>query len=231
MSEDSSGFEGGGERAGGEDRISRLERDIEKLRSDVESAVENLRNAVVDIRSAVSEIENPFNLLRVITSEEDLNRIREGIRSKIQIQPKEEEGEKPEKPEEPAPEAKMLQKLAGKLDFRSSASFVKWIYMMLDLGFDEETIKSICEYCESFGLIPEGLSPTISRMVEAVIKAKSRGLLEEDIILSIYTAAESAGTKIEPSKIIDAVIQVLRRRKAERREKSGWDSQHQSTRP
>jgi len=210
MSEDSSGFEGGGERAGEENRISRLERDIEKLRSEVESAVENLRNAVVDIRSAVSEIENPFNLLRVITSEEDLNRLRARAA---------------------APEAKTLQKLADKLDFRSSASFVKWIYMMLDLGFDEETIKSICEYCESFSLIPEGLSPSISRMVEAIIKAKSRGLMEEDIILSIYTAAESAGTKIEPSRIIDAVIQVLRRRKAERREKmSGWDSQHQSTR-
>jgi len=222
MSEDSSGFDGGEERA--EDRITRLERDIEKLRSEVETAVENLKNAVVDIRSAVSEIENPFNLLRVITSEEDLNRLREG-QSKFQIQPREDG----EKPKVPAPEAKTLQKLVGKLDFRSSSSFIKWIYLMLDLGFDEETIKSICEYCESFNLIPEGLSPSISKMVEAIINAKHRGLMEEDIILSIYTAAESAGTKIEPSKIIDAVIQVLRRRKSERREKSGWDSQHQST--
>jgi len=65
-----------------EDRISRLEEEINRLKADVQSSsdemtrmVEDLKRAVIDIRSAISEIENPFNLLRVITSEKDLEKI------------------------------------------------------------------------------------------------------------------------------------------------------------
>ena len=214
--------EGDVERAGGEDeRVSKLEREFEKLRSEVEGyssemkkTVENLRDAVVDIRSAVSEIENPFNLLRVITSEGDLDSLSKA-QSKIQREQPEEERREPERLEE---EEKPQEIPLQTLDFKNSVSFIRWIYMMLDLGFNEETIKSVCQYCESFTLIPKGLSQSISNMVEAIVKAKSLGLREEEILLSVYTAADSAGTKIDPSKIIDAVIQVLRRRKLKRGE-------------
>ena len=55
---------------------------------------------MLDIRSAVSEIENPFNLLRVITSEKDLEKIKgeklpPGVKSIVIGKPEEKPRTKP----------------------------------------------------------------------------------------------------------------------------------------
>jgi hypothetical protein len=105
--------------------IDNLKSDVENLSSELNSAVTNLKKSVVDIRSAVSEIENPFNLLRAIQGEkevQDLNhkRLPKGVRSLILTEPNEETAEteelededldEPPKLEtEPKPEAALLE--------------------------------------------------------------------------------------------------------------------------
>ena len=62
-------------------RIGEVEKDVKKLKADVDNfmtlknTVEDLKNTIVDIRSLISESQNPFNLLQLITSEEDLNKV------------------------------------------------------------------------------------------------------------------------------------------------------------
>jgi hypothetical protein len=105
--------------------IDTLKSDVENLSGELNSAVTSLKKSVVDIRSAVSEIENPFNLLRAIQGEkevQDLNhdRLPKGVKSLILSEPTEETAEtevpkdeavdEPPEPEtEPEPEATLLE--------------------------------------------------------------------------------------------------------------------------
>jgi len=104
-------------------RVAEVERKMEDLRSDVQRISEELKNVVselkksiVDVRSAVSEIENPFNLLRVISSEKDLNKLSgerfggqvktialeqpEEEKETVEVTPEHPEAEREERPEE-----------------------------------------------------------------------------------------------------------------------------------
>lgn len=203
-----------------EERTDRMEKDLAELKTHVEGSsaeigrtVDELRQAVVDIRSAVSEIENPFNLLRVITDEKDLDKMK-GARAAIEKKQevgKVEEVESAEEGEKVKEPPTLLEEAGSLLSFKHGASLVRWIYTMLDLGFEGEDLKSVCEYCEYLGLIPGGSSPHVSNMADAIIKAKSKGLFEEEVVLSMYTAAESAGTKVNPGDMVEFIIQVLRR--------------------
>jgi hypothetical protein len=55
--------------------LSQLRADVDHLANDLQSTVTELKKSIVDIRSAVSEIENPFNLLRTISSEKDVKKL------------------------------------------------------------------------------------------------------------------------------------------------------------
>lgn len=84
--------------------IEKLKFSVEKLSEELNTAVAELKRSIIDIRSAVSEIENPFNLLRVITSEKDLERIKSeklppGVKSLYIGKPKGKAGERAEKKE------------------------------------------------------------------------------------------------------------------------------------
>lgn len=83
--------------------IEKLKFNVEKLSEELNTAVAELKRSIIDIRSAVSEIENPFNLLRVISSEKDLKKINHerlppGVKSlvlgKAKEKTEEKEGEK-----------------------------------------------------------------------------------------------------------------------------------------
>jgi hypothetical protein len=55
--------------------FSQLRADVDHLSDDLQNTVTELKKSIVDIRSAVSEIENPFNLLRTISSEKDVKKL------------------------------------------------------------------------------------------------------------------------------------------------------------
>ncbi len=224
-----------------EDRVSKLEKEIERLKADVRDSskeikqtVEDLKRAVVDIRSAVSEIENPFNLLRVITSEKDLERLSKAqpITEKIQIVKEESEKEKIKEKEEETlatineEAAKSQKRLKEQIvevfpekgipDFRHGFSLVRWIYNMFDLGFDRDNLKGICQCCEYIGIIPKGSSAYISSIIDALADARSKGFSEEDIMLILYMAAETFGVGIKTEEIREMVMSMLKRKRIER---------------
>lgn len=207
------------------ERIDRLEEDLEELKTTVEGssvevkgAVEDLQSAVVDIRSAVSEIENPFNLLRVITNEKDISRIKEAQPAIRKVLSKGSDGtelEESDVEETGAPEP-VSDRSIDRLSFKDGASLVRWIYGMLDLGFDAESLKRMCDYCEYVGVIPAGSTPHLSSMIDTISGLKSKGLFEEEVILGMYTAAEAAEVKVEGYRVGEALIQFVRRNKSKK---------------
>jgi hypothetical protein len=77
-----------------ENEIAQIKSDVNQLSDNLQTTVTELKKSIVDIRSAVSEIENPFNLLRTISSEKDVKklngeRLPEGVKTLILGRPQE----------------------------------------------------------------------------------------------------------------------------------------------
>jgi hypothetical protein len=85
---------------------------------------------------------------------------------------------------------------------------------MLDLGFSEKSIRKICDYCEFFCFMPKGYSEHVSNLVGAVARARSKGLSEEEFILSIYGAAYAVGVKVDSKDLSRLILGVLEKNKA-----------------
>ena len=92
-------------------------------------------------------------------------------------------------------------------------SIIHWIYKMLDLGFDERSIRKICDYCEFSSYMPKGYSEHISNLVGAIVRARSQKISAEEFILGIYSAADAVGVKIDSKDLSGLMINVLRKNK------------------
>jgi len=263
-------------------RIGEVEKDVKKLKSDVDNfmalknTVEDLKNTIVDIRSLLSESQNPFNLLQLVTSEEDLNKVVQAkpiienkLLAKEQVATREQAATKleakgasetqmppacePKKAEETGfavesyvdtkdsanfPSAPEIEKTENKIttekeieerggkermtgnplegmgSVSKGTSIVQWVYTMLDLGFDEESIHRICDYCEFSDFMPKGYGEHVSNLVGAVVRARSQNLSAEEVILSIYGAANASGTKMDPQDLSGLIMRVLKKCKA-----------------
>jgi hypothetical protein len=90
-------------------------------------------------------------------------------------------------------------------------SIVDWVYSMLDLGFDEEGIRKVCEYCEFSNLMPKGYSEHVANLAGVVAKARSMKLTPEEVILSMYGAADAAGTRTNPKDLTSLIMRVLKK--------------------
>lgn len=253
-------------------RIDEVEKDVKKLKTDLENftslqdTVEELKNTIVDIRSFISEAQSPFNLLQLVTNEDDLNKVVQAkpiIEKKLLAQTRKDkaeaqtegkgsvpavgDAEKPgflvetcirskstDLPEVTDPEKTSTEKvppenpienqnkevvdvvenpLEGLGSMNRGSSIVSWVYTMLDLGFDEESIRKICDYCEFSEFMPKGYSMQVSNLVGAIVKARSQKLSAEEVILSLYGAAEAAGTKINPENLTTLIMHVLKQTK------------------
>ena len=93
------------------------------------------------------------------------------------------------------------------------ASIVQWVYTMLDLGFDEKSIRKLCDYCEFSDFMPKGYSEHISNLVGAVSKARSQDLCAEEVILSICGAAGAVGAKLDFQGLSALMMRVLKEHK------------------
>jgi hypothetical protein len=255
-------------------RIEEVEKDVKKLKVDIDNfmtlknTVEDLKNTIVDIRSLISESQNPFNLLQLITSEEDLNKVVKakpiienrllakeqaggkeaksaaGAQTSAACEPKKAEEElgfavesyvdtkdaadlsvasEIEKPENKFTAEKQVgggkermidNPLEGMGSVNKGTSIVQWVYTMLDLGFDEESIHRICDYCEFSDFMPKGYSEHVSNLVGAVVRARSQNLSAEEVILSIYGAAHASGVKMDPQDLSGLIMRVLKKCKA-----------------
>ncbi|HEY4674963.1 MAG TPA: hypothetical protein VIH48_02785 [Candidatus Bathyarchaeia archaeon] len=101
----------------------------------------------------------------------------------------------------------------GFADASKDTSIIHWIYMMLDLGFDEKSIRKICDYCEFSGFMPKGYGIQVSNLVGAVVKARSQNLSAEELILSLYGAATAAGVKTNTEDLKRLIVNVLKKSK------------------
>jgi len=209
-----------------EEKVSEVKSEIKKMSTDLGSVVSDLKKSIIDVRAAVSEIENPFNLLRSISSEKDLKRLnserkRLGIRS-LTLEKAEEEAEKPSEPslplsseqeerpavEEERPvekEERRVERMAPLPSAKTGFGQLKWVWSLLDLGLTPEDIMRFSEYCEHIGYLQPNSSQYISSLAYTANKAKKKGLDKEQLMMSMYQAAMASGAKVDGEDIKEIV--------------------------
>jgi len=197
-----------GKRSGSEERddISRLRSDVEKAINELKSEIEDLKNALVELKASLSEMDNPFNLLTSLAEEGALKKAAEAVQAKAA----EKEVAEPERLREELQPPLGVPEISGR-DYNTSIALLKWVWTLLDLGFDMDDIEKISKYCEFFGLLPKGSPHHIGAIASAVEKARTLNLSEDVMALSIYGAAKASGAKIELENITDIVFNALKK--------------------
>jgi len=215
-----------------EQRVEKVESEIKKISTDLSSVVSELKKSIIDVRSAVSEIENPFNLLRAISSEKDLKKLnserkRLGVKTLTLGQPEEPEEEREEKGEEefkpPSPpivrslpivpleeEEKSTERAAPPSSPRTGFGHLKWIWSLLDLGMTPKGITQLSEYCEHIGYLPSNSTEYISFLAFAADKARKKGLNKEQLMVSMYEAAMASGVEVKLEDMSEIVSVAIR---------------------
>ncbi|MCS7115127.1 MAG: hypothetical protein RMJ15_05105 [Nitrososphaerota archaeon] len=197
--------------------IEKIRSDVDRLSQELRTAVDELKKSIVDIRSAVSEIENPFNLLRAVASEKDLEklnseRLPSGVKSLFLGKPEKEE-EEVKKAEEKPPEPQILEEKALALETKperelpppiprehdlqsSRVAYLDWVWSLLDLGFSSDDINQLAQSYERLGFLPQGSSEQVYSLAVAAEKAKSKGLSMSKLLLNMYEASLISGMRI-----------------------------------
>jgi hypothetical protein len=210
--------------------IDTLKSDVDNLSSELNSAVTSLKKSVVDIRSAVSEIENPFNLLRAIQGEkevQDLNhkRLPKGVKSLIlpvskeetakTEEPKEALDEPPkveQKPEEALPEEPTKPQIKPQPPQtqtpKGTSDYLDWVWEHIDSGLTADDIFALAKSYEFLGYLPENFGEGIYHLARAAEKMKSGGFNRKHLLLNMYQAASISGIQIglaDVNKLISLV--------------------------
>jgi hypothetical protein len=190
--------------------IERIKSDVDRMSQELKTAIADLKKSIVDIRSAVSEIENPFNLLRVISSEEDLKKISgklsAGVKSVILEKPEGERGEAEAKlpvsaveAVKPSPEPAPIEehKLAKPSLKPSGASYLDWVWFLLDAGLTADDVSQMARSYELLGFLPKGVSEQLQSLAIAAEKVRSRGFTKGMFLLNMYEASIISGKHLE----------------------------------
>jgi len=214
--------------------MEKLRSDVDKLSLDLKATVTELKKSIVDIRSAVSEIENPFNLLRTISSEKDLKKINNdrlppGVKSLVLEKPEssapvgEENKEipldkpaeiQPHEPPTPpatetktqAPEPHIPLEPRAKLP-RTGSMYLDWIWALLDVGLSSDDIQQLAMSYESIGYFPASSNEHIFPLAVAAEKLRSKGFTKGQLLLNMYKAASISGIKIG-SEDVEVLISI-----------------------
>lgn len=201
-----------------ENELDKLRSDVNQLSDDLQTTVTDLKKSIVDIRSAVSEIENPFNLLRTISSEKDLKKINgerlpPGVKSLIVGKPQENgiaSGEikeeiktkdiepqpspEPEPQTQPKTETKEIPETEVQLEVQSkppkiSSAYLDWIWGLLGSGLKASDIQQLARSCELMGYLPAQTNEFIYSLAVAAEKFRGKGLTKGHLLLNLYKAA------------------------------------------
>lgn len=234
-------------------RIERIEREIGEIKSalgkldNIEKVIEDLKRGLMDLRATLSEVENPFNLLKLITSEEDLAKINEAkpVLEKIVVKEKapeastenteaarsaSEERGREETYTKPISHTKEISAThtgepPPRLEFKRIVELIEWIYTMLDLGFDEDCIRSICQCSEFLSLVPKDFAQHITSLFSAVKRSRSNNISEDTFILSIYSLASITGLAPNNWNAADLVKIFLKSKRLNGACNRSWGSQ------
>ena len=194
-----------------EREVGNLKSDVQKISEDLKSVVADLKESIVDVRSAVSEIENPFNLLRVISSEKDLKKLNSqrgaramppGAKSMILGKPEKKEVAKPAKPTEEVPpfeveEREEEEERIFRLPLpKTGLGYLDWVWSLLESGLNPQDIADLARCYELLGYLPASSSNWIFSLAHAAQKARSRKLDKDYLLLTMYKAATISGIEI-----------------------------------
>jgi len=209
-----------------ENELAEIRSDVNKLSNDLQTTVTDLKKSIVDIRSAVSEIENPFNLLRTISSEKDLKKINgermpSGVKSLIVGKPQETEVDSSEIKEEtgkktielqPSPEPETqtcpktgtnketpeteVQSAAQLKPPKASSAYLEWIWGLLDSGLKASDIQQLACSCEFMGYLPAQTNEFIYSLAIAAEKFRVKGLTKGHMLLNLYKVAAISNVKV-----------------------------------
>jgi len=240
-------------------RVAEVERKMDDLKSDVQRISEELKNVVselkksiVDVRSAVSEIENPFNLLRVISSEKDLNKLsgeRFGGQVKTIALPEEEkealerlEAEREERPEEEKEAVEVApERLEAEREERpeeevqpqplhperpppkTGFGYLDWVWSLLERSLSSADIVELARSYEFMGYLPAESTRYISSLAVAAEKAKSKGFSKEELMLNMYKVATISGGQVGMEDIME-LIKIAEDKISKTKRKDPWDS-------
>jgi hypothetical protein len=209
-----------------ENELNKIRSDVNKLSDDLQTTVTDLKKSIVDIRSAVSEIENPFNLLRTISSEKDLKKINGerlplGVKSLIVGKPQENgaaNGEikeenltkdiEPQPSPEPVPQTQPkteieeeIPETKGQLEVQSkppqvTSAYLDWIWGLLGSGLKASDIQQLACSCEFMGYLPAQTNEFIYSLAIAAEKFRGKGLHKGHMLLNLYKAAAISKVKV-----------------------------------
>ena len=211
---------------------SNIKSDVEELKS----VVSELKNAIIDIRAAISELENPFNLLRVLSAnrdikslsqigeagkavkEKDVHEIAVEEKRKVDELEKLKEKSTSEFSKSPLRELHIskgrVEKEFSKFkvsDFEEGFSILKWTWSLMDAGMTRDDILGITKYCELMGYLPPGSSQLVDYVIEPMVKARLGGLTLDEFLLIIYSAVKASGLNLEIKRLEDIAFSLLRK--------------------
>lgn len=219
--------------------LDKLRSDVDRISQELRSAVNELKKSIVDIRSAISEIENPFNLLRSVSSEEDLRkldrkRLPPGVKSLVlgkpeaapgeEKAPEEKLEEKPrlleEKPELPPPAEPMIEEPQRQApQFQPKSAYLDWVWSLLDSGLSADDVLQFAQACESTGYLPAQSSEHVYSLALACERVRLKGFTKSQMLLSMYRGAVTSGVGIgsdDLEKLISIAEGFLKKQMGER---------------
>jgi hypothetical protein len=193
-------------------QLNELKRDIDELSDEVQTSVVDLKKSITDIRSTVSEIENPFNVLKTISNEKDIEKLNQGrlpagVKSII-LERKEEianrDKEDSLKLENTTPQIEDTTKEKNNKIVQSpllkpikTSEYIGWIWELLDVGLAADNIRQFACSCELMGYLPLQANDLIYSLALTAEKFRSLGLAKGHLLLFLYKTAAMSKTNVD----------------------------------
>ncbi len=182
-------------------QIVELKTDIDELSNEIQSSVSDLKKSISNIRATVTEIENPFNVLKSISSEkEDVQNqsLPPGIKSISLGKPRTNDDKKLEplipqieETSKPAQSAVVKPIVASK--------YINWIWDLFDVGLAAGDIRELARLCELMGYVAPQANELIYSLAVTCEKFRSIGLGKGHLLLFLYKAAALTKSDLDPA--------------------------------
>jgi hypothetical protein len=214
--------------------ITALRSDVDELSSEVQAAVGDLKKSIADIRSSVTEMENPFNLLREVSNEKEIENLKgeglpPGVKSLLLEKQEKEENEKEatQEPETITPQiepvikenpGKMLIPLPQKSP--KASAYLDWIWDLLDAGLTAENIRQLACSCELMNYLPSKASVLIYSLATTAEKIRTLGFTKGHLLIFMFKAATMSKTNLDPEDM-EAIIDITENQLAKPKENRG----------
>jgi len=209
------------------EEIDEIKSEVNQLSDNLQTTVSELKRSIVDIRSAVSEIENPFNLLRTISSEKDMKklngeRLPQGVKSLIlgnhqengavgngnngtadakNVDPKPSPEAKPQTPQKSETKEETskteTQSEARSKPTKINSAYLDWVWGLLDVGLKAVDVHQLACSCEFLSYLPAQTSEFLYSLAVAAETLREKGLTKAHLLLNLYRAAVISKAKVD----------------------------------